>query len=74
VRGQPQRDGDAALHVGRAAAVDAPVLDAARQVVTERHRVDVAGDDHPLRPAERRARHHGVAVAVDGEVRYVAKR
>ena len=74
VGGQPELHGDAALHVGGAAAVDPAALDPARQVAAERHRVDVAGEDDPLGAAQRRARDDGVAVAVDGQVRYVAQR
>ena len=39
------------------------------KVVVERHRVEVAGDDHPLPAAEVGARDHGVAAAGDREVR-----
>ena len=73
VGGQPELDGDAALHVGGAAAVDPAALDPARQVAAERHRVDVAGEDDPLRTAERGACDDGVVVAVDCQVRYVAQ-
>ena len=41
---------------------------AGRQVVVERDRVDVAGDDHALVPAEVGARDDGVAPTGDDEV------
>jgi hypothetical protein len=73
VLGEEQLDGDAALHVGRAAAVDAAVDDPAGQVVPQRHGVDVPRDHDPLGAAEVRPRDHRVAVAVHGEVWHLAQ-
>ncbi len=53
--------------------MDAAALDPARQVATEGDGVQVAGDDDALGAAEVRAGHHGVAVAIDGEVRHLAQ-
>jgi hypothetical protein len=70
--GQLELHRDAGLHVDGAAAPEILLavdrLVAGRQIVVQRHRVDVAGDHHPLGPAEVRARHDGVAVADDLEM------
>ena len=67
--GQPQRDGDATLHVAGAEPVDQAVRAARRQVVVQRHRVEVAGDHDPLVPAEFGTGDDRVAVPRDGQVR-----
>src|SRR5690606_10525882 len=65
---QVEGDGDAALHVDRASppqllgAVGAR-LPAGGQVVADRHRVEVTGDDDARVPAQVRAGDHRVAVA-----------
>ena len=56
-------DGVARLHVGRAAAVEEIAVAPARQVVGDRHRVEVTGEQHPPLPAETGAGQHGVAGA-----------
>ena len=55
------------LHVGSAAAVQRITVAAAGQVVGCRHGVQMPGQQHPRRSAERCARQHGVAVADDLE-------
>ena len=67
--GQPQDHRVAALHVAGAQAVQDPVVVEPRgQVVVDRHRVEVAGDHHPLVAAQLGAGHHGVAVPADAQV------
>jgi hypothetical protein len=68
VRGQPELDRDPRLHVGRAAAVQPGPLGAGGQVARDRDRVDVPGQDHPLRPPELGAGHDRIAVPGDGKV------
>ena len=65
---QPQDDRVATLHVAGAEAVQQVALATGRQVVVERHRVEVARDHDPLAAAEVGARDDGVAVAGDGQV------
>ncbi len=67
-RGQPQRDGDAALHVARAEAVEPVVHDARGEVVRRRHGVEVSGDQDALGAAEAGARDDRVPVPVDAQV------
>jgi hypothetical protein len=70
--GQPQRDRHPGLHVAAPAAVEQAVLAAGGKVARDRHRVDVPGQDYPLRAAQRGPRDDRVAVAVHGQVRPVA--
>ena len=78
--GQPQLHRDPGLHVGGAAAVE-PLLTrrcvelaAGREVVSDRHRVDVPGQDDALRAAQVRAGDDGVAVAQHGQMRQRVQR
>jgi len=68
-RGEAERHRDATLHVTAAAPVDAPVDQAAGQVVLDRDGVEVPGDRHPAGPALLGAGHDGVAVPPHREVR-----
>ncbi len=63
--GQPQHDGVPGLHVGGAAPVEQVAVEPARDVVGDRHRVEVAGEDDAGRPAQVRAGEHGVADPLD---------
>ena len=67
-RGEPQDDRVAALHVAGAEAVQQVAVAAGRQVVVDRHGVEVAGDHDPLAAAEVGARHDGVAVPAHRQV------
>ena len=49
--GQAEKDGDAALHVGRAETVEHVALDAGHGIVVGRHRVEVPGHDDAPVPA-----------------------
>ena len=60
--------------VPRPCRIPPSVARARRQVVVDRHRVEVPGDHHPLRPPEVGARHHVVPVAQHLEVRRPAQR
>ena len=66
-RGQVQEDRVTRLHVRRAAAVQFIVGQAAGHVVGGRNGVDVAGEQHPRRPAQVGAGQHGVGIAHDLE-------
>jgi hypothetical protein len=80
--GQPELDGDPGLHVGGAAAIQPPAVDPGRQippslkmgVARYRHGVDVPGQDHPPRPAQRGPGHQRVPVPVQVKVRQPAQR
>ena len=61
---QLQQHRDAGLHVRGAAAVQHVAVHAGRHVVGDRHGVQVPGQQHPARPAERGPGEHRVAVAV----------
>ena len=65
---QPQRDGDPALHVAGAQAVQLVAVVAHGEVPVEGHGVDVAGDHHPLVTTEVGAGHQRVADAGHLEV------
>ena len=67
-------DRDAGLHVAAAAAVQQVPVEAGREVIGDRHRVDVPGQHHPLRPAQRGPGDHGVAVPEQLQVRDAAQR
>jgi hypothetical protein len=67
-RGKAQHDGDPALHVGGAEAVQDAALPPGRQVVSGRDGVEVPGENDSLASPPRRARHDRVASAVDREV------
>ena len=55
----------AGLHVGGATAVDMVCVAARRDIVGDRHSVEMTGQHHPGRPAEVGAGEHCVAVADD---------
>ena len=74
VVGQPQRHGDAALHVAGAEAVQVGAVVAGGQVAVQRDGVDVAGDHHPLAAAEVGAGHQRVADPGHLEVVELAQR
>ena len=67
--GQPQDDRVAALHVAGAEPVQQVALTSGRQVVVDRHRVEMAGDDDPLAAAQVGAGDDGVAVPGHREMR-----
>ena len=69
VGGELEHDRVAALHVAAAEAVEDAVLEARGQVVVERDRVEVAGDDDALGAAEVGARDERVAATGEGQVR-----
>ena len=73
-RGQAELDGHPGLHVGGSATVEAEPFGMRRKIAGHRDGIDVPGQDHPLRPAQRGARHHGRAVGVHGQVRQRAQR
>ncbi len=69
--GDAQQHCQARLHVCRAAPVQQVPLDPRREVVGDRHRVEVAGEHDPLGATERGVGDHDVAVPLDGQ-RWVA--
>jgi hypothetical protein len=73
-RGEPKDDGVASLHVAGAEAVQQAALPPCRQVVVERHRVEVTGDHDPLAAPELGPGHDRVAVSGHREVRQPAQR
>src|SRR5262249_2176432 len=72
--GEPQGDGDAALHVAGAEPVDPAFGEPRGQVPGGRDGVQVARDDGPFRAAEVGAGDDRVADALDGEVGKRAQR
>ena len=64
---QMKEDRVTGFHVRGAAAVQLAALQAAGQVVGHRDGVQMSGQQHPRRPAQRSARQHGIAVADDLE-------
>ena len=64
-RGQVQEDRVPRLHVGGAAAVQRVAVSATGQVAGRRDGVEVPGQQHPRRAAQRSAGQHRVAVADD---------
>src|SRR5204862_44280 len=73
-RGQVQRERGAGLHVGGAAPVEEVTVHCGWEVLGQRYRVEMAGQDDPPRPAEVRTRADGVADPAQRQVRRVAER
>ena len=69
-----QLDRDAGLHVAATAAVEQVPVEAGREVIGDRHGVDVPGQHHPLRPVQHGPGDQGVAVPEQLQVRDAAQR
>ena len=72
--GEGEHHGQPALHVGAAEPPQHVALDAGLGVAVHRHRVGVAGEDHPRRPVELGPGHEVGADPLDLEVREARRR